>query len=344
MGTVLSFSPRERRPVYSTYHNHGTLSSAGSADYPLNNYSYEQLNNVKNRENSKSSLCQVPNNNGNIMLSQTQNNHHHHLHTHTHNIHNGNNAIAPSAGNNNSNLTSNLTNNNIANNNSINNNNNNADRNDTARILSEKNALEKNLKKHSLFINALSWKRLAASHSKKKLDNNKNKAANLPTATFRPPLVDVVHPLAIDKNKNIQQQNHHQYFTPGAPNTKALLALDLVRANNTNNAQQHLEKLTTKLPLSIPLQTAFAHSQQQQHQSMLQPAQQHTHAPRKTVIQVSKIKWNHLRLICSDIPNELVLIENRTPKNTAYLLINSALYERLHAHDIFINISSCVGG
>lgn len=291
MGTVLSFSPRERRPVYSTYHNHGTLSSAGSADYPLNNYSYEQLNNVKNRENSKSSLLQVPNN-GNIMLSQTQNNHHHHLHTHT--IHNGNNNanIAANAANNNSNLTSNLTNNNITNNNSINNNNNNADRNDTARILSEKNALEKNLKKHSLFINALSWKRLAASHSKKKMDNNKNKAANLPTATFvtRQPLVEAVHPLAIDKNKNIQQQNHHQYFTPGAPNTKALLALDLVRANNTNNAQQHLEKLTTKLPLTIPLQTAFNHAQQQQHQSMLQPAQQHSHVPRKTVIQVIKSK------------------------------------------------------
>lgn len=282
MGTVLSFSPRERRPVYSTYHNHGTLSSAGSADYSLNNYSYEQLNNVKNRENSKSSLCQVPNNSGNIMLNQTQNNHHHHLHTH--NIHNGNNSnLAPSAGNNNnnSNLTSNLTNNNITNNNSINNNNNNADRNDTARILSEKNALEKNLKKHSLFINALSWKRLAASHSKKKMDNNKNKSANLPTATFRPPLVDAVHTLAVDKNKNIQQQNHHQYFTPGAPNTKALLALDLVRANNTNNAQAHLEKLTNKLPLSIPLQTAFAHSQQQQ--------QQHTHVPRKTVIQVIQL-------------------------------------------------------
>lgn len=293
MGTVLSFSPRERRPVYSTYHNHGTLSSAGSADYPLNNYSYEQLNNVKNRENNKSSLLQVPNNSGNIMLSQTQNNHHHHIHSHT--IHNnGNNAnIAANAANNNSNLTSNLTNNNITNNNSINNNNNNADRNDTARILSEKNALEKNLKKHSLFINALSWKRLAASHSKKKMDNNKNKAANLPTATFRPPLVEAVHPLAIDKNKNIQQQNHHQYFTPGAPNTKALLALDLVRANNTNNAQAHLEKLTNKLPLSIPLQTAFTHSQQQQqqqHQSMLQPAQQHTHVPRKTVIQVITFK------------------------------------------------------
>lgn len=159
-----------------------------------------------------------------------------------------------------------------------------SDRSDTARILSEKNALEKNMKKHSLFINALSWKRLAASHSKKKMENNKNKAANLPTATFRPPLVETIHPLTIDKNKNIQQQqNNHQYFTPGAP--KALLALDLVRANNTNNAQQPLDKLTTKLPLSIPLQTAFTHSQQQ-HPSMHQSSTQHLHQPRKTIIQV----------------------------------------------------------
>lgn len=274
MGTVLSFSPRERRPVYSTYHNHGTLSSAASADYPLNNYSYEQLNNVKNRENTKSSLLQVPNNNGNILLSQTHNDH------------------GINSGNNNVNHPNNITSNSQNNNNNQNKNNhhlNISDRTDTARILSEKNALEKNLKKHSLFINALSWKRLAASHSKKKLDNNKNKAANLPTATFRPPLVETIHPLAIDKNKNIQQiqqqQSHHQYFTPGAP--KALLALDLVRANNTNNAQQPLDKLTTKLPLSIPLQTAFTHSQRQ-HPSMHQSSQQHLHQPRKTVIQVIK--------------------------------------------------------
>lgn len=321
MGTVLSFSPRERRPVYSTHHHSGTLSSAGSAEYPLNNYSYEQLNNVKNRENTKSSLCQsVPNNsnNGNMMLSQTHNNHHHHHHLHTHTIHNGsnNNQSGNNNHNNNSNHNNSITNNNITNNNNINcnsnslnqanninNNNNNinnsnvstTDRSDTARILSEKNALEKNLKKHSLFINALSWKRLAASHSKKKLDNNKNKAANLPTATFRPPLVDAIHPLAIDKNKNIQQQNHQVYFTPGAP--KALLALDLVRANNTNNAQQ-LDKLAPKLPLSlpIPLQTVLTHQQQQQqhqHQSLLPSSQQHTHGPRKTVIQVCKIADSH---------------------------------------------------
>lgn len=289
MGTVLSFSPRERRPVYSTHHHSGGLSSSNSADFPLNNYSYEQLNNVKNRENNKTSLCSTVanNNNGNmVLLAQTHNNHHMNMN------HNGNNIA-------------NSNNNNIGNNNGSSNNNNTMNNNhlhgvndrgvsDSARILSEKNALEKNLKKHSLFINALSWKRLAASHSKKKLDNNKNKAANLPTATFRPPLVEAVHPLAIDKNKNIQQhqQQHQVYFTPGAP--KALLALDLVRANNTNNAQQ-TDKLAPKLPLSLPLplQSTLAHPQQQQ---------QHTHGPRKTVIQVrSKGSVDHIIAFTANI-------------------------------------------
>lgn len=235
MGTVLSFSPRERRPVYSTHHHSsGGVSSSGSADFPLNNYSYEQLNNVKNRENNKPANCQIVPNNTNIALMGQNNNHHHN--------NNGNNNIQDRQS-------------------------------DSARILSEKNALEKNLKKHSLFINALSWKRLAASHGKKKLDNNKNKTANLTTATFRPPLADAIHPLVVDKNKNIQQQQS-VYFTPGAP-PKTLLALDLVRANNTNPLQQP-DKLATKLPLSLPLPLQSAINQQTQH----------SHGPRKTVIQV----------------------------------------------------------
>lgn len=180
MGTVLSFSPRERRPIYSTQHSFGagstgTLSNSNSIDFQLNNYSYEQLNNVKNRENTKPpNLQSVPNNNANnnnlghnqhngslVLLGQT--------HINITNSGGGGGGVGH-------NITT------ISNNG----NNNLQDRTDTARILSEKNALEKNLKKHSLFINALSWKRLAASHTKKKqLDNNKNKSANLPTATFR---------------------------------------------------------------------------------------------------------------------------------------------------------------
>ncbi|XP_055387295.1 cyclin-dependent kinase 5 activator 2 [Condylostylus longicornis] len=380
MGTVLSFSPRERRPVYSTHHhnnhhhhhhNHhhhsnngtgsggesatGSLSSSNSADFPLNNFSYEQLNNAKNRENTKPIItCHQQivsnnnlnsnnnnnnnnngnnnNNNNNVVLNHhggnnqiTQNNHttiinnnninnnnnnhtinninnnvNNNINNNTNNINNNNNN-----GNNiNNNTTTNININNINNNNNNNNNNsnnnNNTDRaNDSARILSEKNALEKNLKKHSIFINALSWKRLAASHGKKKFDNNKNKAANLPTANFRPPLVDAIHPLAVDKNKNIQQsvtqqqqqqqqqQQHQQsqqlqqqqrqvYFTPNAPKS-SLLALDLVRANNTNSTQQ-TDKLAPKLPLSLPMPIPLQNT-------IAQP--QHNHGPRKTVIQAS---------------------------------------------------------
>lgn len=77
MGTVLSFSPRERRPIYSTHHHSaGTLSSSNSADFPLNNYSYEQLNNVKNRENTKPpNLIQpVPNNSHTNAINNNNNN------------------------------------------------------------------------------------------------------------------------------------------------------------------------------------------------------------------------------------------------------------------------------
>ncbi|XP_055681661.1 cyclin-dependent kinase 5 activator 1 [Lutzomyia longipalpis] len=253
MGTVLSFSPRERRPVYSTHHHGNGLSSAGSADFALNNFSYEQLNNVRNRENNKPPCQTVPNNATVVLVGQT--------HNHT-NTTSGSGGGGCGNGGGVTNNTATLLGT------------------DSARILSEKNALEKNLKKHSLFINALSWKRLAAaSHGKKKLDNNKNKAANLPTATFRTPLTDVIHPLVADKNKNIQQQvqqppQQQVFFTPGAP--KALLALDLVRANNTNPIQQP-DKLAPKLPLTLPLSLQTA--------AVTQP--QHSHGPRKTVIQAS---------------------------------------------------------
>lgn len=316
MGTVLSFSPRERRPIYSTHHHSaGTLSSSNSADFPLNNYSYEQLNNVKNRENTKPpNLIQtaLPNNNNNAINNNNNNNL---------------NLSGKDDGKNNTNRAEEgfIANINSINNNINSNNNSNSiqERNhnntDSARILSEKNALEKNLKKHSLFINALSWKRLAASHGKKKLDNQKNKSANLATATFRTPLTDTIHPM-VDKNKNLQQsqsftqpisasqqqqlqqvqivsgqqvlQQQQQpqqtaYFTPGGP--KALLALDLVRANNTNPLSQP-DKLAPKLPLQLPLplQPIINQQQAQQHQSQ-QLAQQlhHGHGPRKTVIQAS---------------------------------------------------------
>lgn len=271
MGTVLSFSPRERHPIYTTHHHgSGTISTSNSAsDFQLNNYAYEQINNAKNRENSKPmQYLTVPN--------QFQ-------------IQNGNNVLFGSS-------NSNIMNNSVTSNSSID-----ERQADNARILSEKNAIEKNLKKHSLFINALSWKRLSSSHGKKKLESNnvKNKSGNITTSTFRPPaLTDVVHPMVVvnDKKKYQQQQiqlvstnnnknvivnnpqplqNKTIFYTPGDP--KNVLALDLERAaNNANNLHHHhnVDKVIPKLSLPIrPIQLTQNKTDQP--------------APRKTIIQVS---------------------------------------------------------
>lgn len=276
MGTVLSFSPRENHPIYAASHHRGsgTMSTSSSADFSLNNYAYEQMNNVKNRENcTKTNI--INNNNGSSLVLFGSSN-------------------------------SNIMNNNLTTTSME------ERASDSARILSEKNAIEKNLKKHSLFINALSWKRLSSSHGKKKLEsyNTKNKAANLTTSSFRPPaLTDSVHPMTVtnEKNKNYQQQqiqfasnnnlnnnlnniNHVKdnlhpqsiYFSPGP---KSLLALDLQNSNNANlQHHQHVEKLGPKLPLQLPLalqSNAMHHHQQQQQQQHFRPG------PRKTIIQVS---------------------------------------------------------
>lgn len=203
MGTVLSFSPRERRPVYTTSSN---------GDFTLNNFSYEQLNNVKNRENKSNSN-----------LSNSNSNH---------------------------NLQNNINNN------------------DNARIISEKNALEKNLKKHSLFINALSWKRFSTTNNNKKKLDNKNKNVTV----FRQPLVDNINPV-VDKNKNIQQSKQGLYYS-NSKGTSAL-ALDIVRVNNANNNTNHhvnCDKLSNKqallsqnsvssqnqvVPVSVPKKTVI---------------------------------------------------------------------------------------
>lgn len=276
MGTVLSFSPRERHPIYTTHHHgSGTISTSNStSDFQLNNYAYEQINNAKNRENSKPmQYLTVPN--------QFQ-------------IQNGNNVLFGSA------------NTNIMNNNNVPPNDSSIDERqaDSARILSEKNAIEKNLKKHSLFINALSWKRLSSSHGKKKLESNnaKNKSG-ITTSTFRPPaLTDIVHPMVVvnDKKKYQQQQiqlvssnsnknvivnsqqpiiqplqNKTIFYTPGDP--KNVLALDLERAaNNANNLHHHrnVDKVAAKM--SLPVRPILLT------QSKEQPS-----VPRKTIIQVS---------------------------------------------------------
>lgn len=232
MGTVLSFSPREGRPVYAT--NTG-------GEFTLNNFSYEQLNNAKNRENKGvTAAVGVANN-------TTTNSNNHHNATNNHN--------------------------------NINNNN------ENARIISEKNALEKNFKKHSLFINALSWKRFStANNNKKKLDNkNKNLSA------FRQPMVDNIHPLVVDKNKNIQKAAAISCYYPAANKstsssttnttttsgtTAAAGTLDIVRANNTNNNTNHQHQHCDKLAPKAVLLPNLAVNQQQA-------------PPKKTVIQAS---------------------------------------------------------
>lgn len=206
MGTVLSLSPRERRPVYTT---------AAAAELALNNISYEQLNNAKNK-----SLVVVNNANA-----------HHNNHL------------------------------------------------DNANIISEKNALEKNFKKHSLFINALSWKRFSTTNNNKKKLDNKNK--NL--TVIRQPLVDNIHTL-VDKNKNIDKT----CFYPGVAVVKAAdqpEGQDTVRANNANNNNNSLhpacDKLGPKpaLPSAPPALPASA--------APSAPPPETKQPPRKTVIQAS---------------------------------------------------------
>lgn len=281
MGTVLSFSPRERRPVYSAHHSHHfqrhhrnsvengnsscnevSIDSPNETNFPLNNFSYEQLNNAKNRENAKPQ--QLSNNNLNQYNINENNNS---ILEQTHIVH-----------------TTKSINSIINNNNSINNVNQikSTDRNiDSSRILSEKNALEKNLRKHSLFINALSWKRLATSHSRKKIDTTKNKTTNLPNINLKPSIeVDTLHHIDIDIKKHAQQkfQDIHQcqepqdqahsldhqserkriFYTPGTPKS-IFLALDLVRENNTNSTQLQ-NKLAPKFPLPHPLSLPLKNS------------------------------------------------------------------------------------
>jgi len=77
--------------------------------------------------------------------------------------------------------------------------------NENAHLLVDKSALERNLKKHSMFINALSWKKFNSSGKKKSEPATmKSKSKGL---TFRTPL-DHIHP-AVDNNKNIQAALAH---------------------------------------------------------------------------------------------------------------------------------------
>lgn len=211
MGTVLSFSPRSGggsvdhqrgRPVYTST---TTTSSAAAGDFTLqslnnlNNYSYEQLNNVKNRSLTAGGGAAVVGGGGGAADNRENkqpfvNNLHHH-------------------------------------------NNNNNNNNDNLRVISEKSALERQqaaqLKKHSsLFINALSWKRFSSTGNKKKEASqaNNNVAPNNNAKHKRQPLLDA----NAEKNKNVAGIYYSAAMTaPAAKN------LDIVRVNNANNIHHH---------------------------------------------------------------------------------------------------------
>ncbi|CAH2092700.1 unnamed protein product [Euphydryas editha] len=180
MGTVLSFSPRERRPP----------AAAPPPDRAALAYSYERLNNAKNRENRD-----APRDERRATLD------------------------------------------------------------DAAKIISEKTALEKNLKKHSLFINALSWKRFSTANNNKKKLECKSKSVS----TFRAPLTDNT---PLDRNKNVSVGGAIYARAPVAPLPPP--PAEVVRTNALNNNVCYAEKLPTTAvgPAPVP-------------------------APRKTVIQAS---------------------------------------------------------
>uniref|UniRef100_A0A1A9WEX4 Cyclin-dependent kinase 5 activator n=1 Tax=Glossina brevipalpis TaxID=37001 RepID=A0A1A9WEX4_9MUSC len=266
MGTVLSLNPKERHnSVYSAqrhlpYNPQNDLRNdhfpehLNYADSQLNNYSYEQLNNAKNRENKTVHGGQFSKN-GNYNLSGCSNIKFSYINSN--NIHHINNSTKETINND---LESHY---------------------DNATILSEKSTIEKNFKKHSLFINALSWKKIA-SHNKKKVDN-KSKSTNLPSTNLKTQHRDSNCAAVSDKNKNVQQninyiEEHHnlsnndsykQYFTTS--NEKITNGTDAVKVNNTNSILSH-NKLVQKQPLALSLPSQF-----QQKTS--------NHAPRKTVIQ-----------------------------------------------------------
>jgi len=145
MGTVLSFSPREKTPPYALDYTN-----------PINNINYETINNLKNKE---------------ILIN-----------------------------------------------------------NENAHLLVEKNALEKNLKKHSMFINALSWKKFNGGKKKGVVESQTTTTGSKTGKglAFRPPL-DNIHP-TVDNNKNIQNALCHGSKSTSL--TEGRRGLDIARSSN----------------------------------------------------------------------------------------------------------------
>lgn len=191
MGTVLSISPRDRKPSYS--------------EYALNGFAYEQQHQLSNNKSTQQQFTGIPKmmmkeKNGNLVVANL--NHHHQQHQ--------------SGGH--------------------------------------------SFKKHSLFINALSWKTLTAS-TRRKLDRNKNN-------NHRQPLVDNLNHLAVVDNKKNMQKSASCY------NLKTTSQLDVVGCGGGGGGggSGHRSR-----PSSGLLQ---AHN-------MVAPACSTKGPPRKTVLQAS---------------------------------------------------------
>jgi cyclin-dependent kinase 5 activator 1 len=152
MGTVLSFSPREKTPPYALDYTN-----------PINNINYETINNLKNKE---------------ILIN-----------------------------------------------------------NENAHLLVEKNALEKNLKKHSMFINALSWKKFNGGKKKGVVESQTTTTGSKTGKgiAFRPPL-DNIHP-TVDNNKNIQNALCHGSKSTSL--TEGRRGLDIARSSNQQQSGAH---------------------------------------------------------------------------------------------------------
>merc|ERR1712026_478180 len=102
--------------------------------------------------------------------------------------------------------------------------------NENAHLLVDKSALEKNLKKHSMFINALSWKKFNSS-KKKSVDSSSKGKGGL---AFRAPL-DNIHPI-VDNNKNIQNALCHGSKSTSLVESKR--NLDIVRTGGGVGGKQ----------------------------------------------------------------------------------------------------------
>lgn len=311
MGTVLSLNPKEHHnALYSTQrhlpynaqgelrHDHFNSHLNFSNESQFNNYSYEQLNNAKNREIKVVHCSKYSKNENCNHLVDKSNIKFNYINTNNNN-------------NNNIHHINNTTNRTIIHNKDF------EPHYDNLTTLSEKTTIEKHFKKHSLFINALSWKRIT-SHTKKKVEN-KAKTSNLPTINLKQTQQSTVpttiisatttttitanvlggstctlNSSFIDKNKNsLQSLGDLKLYANTVANESTVTAkistatakissatncIDLAnKLNNTNNSVPLHNKLVQKQLLALSLPAQF------------QAKTNNNLAPRKTVIQVYEI-------------------------------------------------------